>query len=51
VKRTLYVALRPHRYWPRRLRHLVRQAIAGYQPRTPVAAPHNLAELVQRQAA
>jgi hypothetical protein len=51
VKRTLYVALRPHRYWPRRLRHLVRQALAGYKPRTPVAAPHNLAELVQRQAA
>ncbi len=24
VKRTLYVALRPHRYWPRRARHLVR---------------------------
>lgn len=51
VKRTLYVTLRPHRYWPRRLRHLVRQAIARDQARKPPAAPHDLAELVQRQAA
>lgn len=51
VKRTLYVALRPHRYWPRRLRHLVRQMLSGDTVRTRIAAPHNLAELVQRQAA
>jgi len=51
VKRTLYVALRPHRYLPRRLRHLVRQAVAGNRARKPVPAPRNLAELVQRQAA
>ncbi len=51
MKRTLYVALRPQRYWPRRLRHIVRQALARDKVRTPIAAPRNLAELVQRQAA
>lgn len=51
LKRTIYVAMRPHRYLPRRLRHIVRQLLAGDAARKPIAAPHNLAELVQRQAA
>lgn len=29
VKRTLYVAIRPHRYFPRRIRHYYRQAAAA----------------------
>jgi hypothetical protein len=29
IKRTVYVAVRPHRYWPRRVRYYVRRALAG----------------------
>ena len=29
IKRTVYVAVRPYRYWPRRMRYYVRRALAG----------------------
>ena len=34
-KRTLYVTLRPHRYWPRRARYVLRKAVAAYKSRRP----------------
>jgi len=33
LKRTIHVALRPHRYWPRRARFALRQALAAWRSR------------------
>ena len=35
VKRTIYVALRPHRYWPRRARYYLRKAVAACTSHSP----------------
>jgi hypothetical protein len=60
VKRTIYVALRPHRYWPRRVRYVYRLAAAALRRRrrpAPAdgrampAAPHAPHDIERKQAA
>ncbi len=50
VKRTAYVALRPHRYWPRRVRYYLRRCIHAWNVRRQRDQPVRASAEVRRAA-